>query len=543
MMEESLEAEVGRVPSESSSPADQRGHAAVGRRRAGWTWLGLALLGLAGVGVVLVATPWGAGLGGDSYYYVSGARSLLAGLGFARPAADGGFRVITHYPPGYSLALAALTATGIDTLVAARWLAATLFGLNVALAGALVFRVTRSAWPAWSAGLLVLGSPALIVTHTWVLSESLFLFLALLLLIALGRAAERGTAWRVVSAGFVAGMAYLTRYVGVALIGAGGLALLAFGAGALRRRLSTAFGFGVAAVLGPALWAARNLAQSGSISYRAQSLHPPSLERLFEAAETSSLWLLPSRFPSPLREGAALLLVILVVVLAARVLARGPSVAAPTGLKQQVGVVLSLAVVYPLSLVAAITLVGSSVPLDDRILSPLLVALLVLGVLVVWDLQQRAGRGGALRIGLAVAAVGFLALTLVRGAGSIRRLQADGQGAAARAWQESALIDWVRRLPAETAIYSNELDIIYLYTGRQVYQAPIRWDPVLEAPRHDYSEQLATMREAILHRGAVLVLFDTIGGQQAFLPSREELSEGLSEWLRADDGAVYGAAQ
>jgi len=381
------------------------------------------------------------------------------------------------------------------------------------------------------------------VTHTWVLSESLFLFLALLLLIALGRAAERGTAWRVVSAGFVAGMAYLTRYVGVALIGAGGLALLAFGAGALRRRLSTAFGFGVAALLGPALWAARNLAQSGSISYRAQALHPPSLERLFEAAETSSLWLLPSRFPSPLREGAALLLVILVVVLAARVLARGPSAAAPTGLKQQVGVVLSLAVVYPLSLVAAITLVGSSIPLDDRILSPLLVALLVLGVLVVWDLQQRAGRGGVLRIGLAVAAVGFLGLTLVRGAGTIRRLQADGQGAAARAWQESALVDWVRRLPAETAIYSNELDIIYLYTGRQVYQAPIRWDPVLEAPRHDYSEQLATMREAILHRGAVLVLFDTIGGQQAFLPSREELSEGLSEWLRADDGAVYGAAQ
>src|SRR4030042_1748209 len=110
MMEESLEADVGKVPSESSSAADSRGQAVVGRRRAGWTWLGLALLGLVGVGVVLVATPWGAGLGGDSYYYVSGARSLLAGLGFARPAADGGIRVITHYPPGDSLALAAPAA-------------------------------------------------------------------------------------------------------------------------------------------------------------------------------------------------------------------------------------------------------------------------------------------------------------------------------------------------------------------------------------------------------------------------------------------------
>lgn len=90
-------------------------------------------------------------------------------------------------------------------------------------------------------------------------------------------------------------------------------------------------------------------------------------------------------------------------------------------------------------------------------------------------------------------------------------------------------------------MYSNELDILYLYTGRQAYQVPIRWDPVREAPRQDYPEQLATMREDILQRGALLVLFDTIANQQAFLPPRPELVEGLKEILRTDDGAVYAA--
>src|SRR3972149_1497500 len=96
------------------------------RSRPTVAWMGLIVLGVFGAAAILFAAPWGAGLGGDSYYYVSGARNLLAGLGFSRPAADGGLRIITHYPPGYSAVLAVLTGLGLETLVAARWLGAVL---------------------------------------------------------------------------------------------------------------------------------------------------------------------------------------------------------------------------------------------------------------------------------------------------------------------------------------------------------------------------------------------------------------------------------
>jgi hypothetical protein len=98
---------------------------------------------------------------------------------------------------------------------------------------------------------------------------------------------------------------------------------------------------------------------------------------------------------------------------------------------------------------------------------------------------------------------------------------------------------WVRQLPGEVSIYSNELDAVYLQTGRQAFQVPIRWDPVREAPRDDYPEQLAAMRRRVQEEGAVLVLFATISGQQAFLPTEAELTDGLAEVFRSSDGAAY----
>jgi hypothetical protein len=142
-----------------------------------------------------------------------------------------------------------------------------------------------------------------------------------------------------------------------------------------------------------------------------------------------------------------------------------------------------------------------------------------------------------------VVVAAFAAMTLVRGAETARRLRADGQGAAGRAWQESALVDWVRRLPEGVPIYSNELDILYLYTGRQAFQVPIRWDPVVEAPRDDYEAQLSAMRARLTEEGAVLALFDTISAQSTFLAPREELIEGLVEVFQSSDGAAYADSE
>jgi hypothetical protein len=231
------------------------------------------------------------------------------------------------------------------------------------------------------------------------------------------------------------------------------------------------------------------------------------------------------------------------IVAAIQLLHRGKRVARLRACSIQAGALLALSVLYPIALLASLTFVDASTPLDDRILSPLLVACIALGVLAGWAFLATANGGRVLR-GLAVVVVAaFAAMTLVRGAETARRLRADGQGAAGRAWQESALVDWVRRLPEGVPIYSNELDILYLYTGRQAFQVPIRWDPVVEAPRDDYEAQLSAMRARLTEEGAVLALFDTISAQSTFLAPREELIEGLVEVFQSSDGAAYADSE
>jgi len=494
----------------------------------------LAGIGLAAAAVVLIATPWGLGQGGDSYYYVSGARSITAGEGFARPAADGTVRPITHFPPLYSLVLAGAGAAGLDVMSAGRAFHAVLFGANGLLLGWLVWRGTRSLWLAAAGSLLFSTSPAMISVHSWLLSEALFLFLVLASAAWMAQALETGRRPALIAAGIAAGLAALTRYAGLALV-LSHVVVLLWRPGR-RRWVDAGITIGLGS-FGWLVWAARNAWVAGSLTNRGLSLHLPEAERLTEAVTTVARWLLPGRLPLGLGATAVLALAVIVLVAAARRLISRRA-AAPDRAEALLTVSMTFVCVYAFMLAASLSFADASTPLDDRILSPLFVFGLVVLLTVLEPLARRDG----LPRGLAMAAIGGMAiLMLLRGGSKVIQLRQDGQGYTSRAWRESAVVDWVAELDAATAIYSNELDALYLLTGRQAYQVPIRWDPVREAERDDYPEQLTTMRGDILTRGAVLVLFDTIDGQQAFFPPRQVLTQGLTEVVRADDGAVYGA--
>jgi 4-amino-4-deoxy-L-arabinose transferase-like glycosyltransferase len=488
--------------------------------------------------VVLVATPWGAGLGGDSYYYVSGARNILAGLGFSRPAADGTFRPITHFPPFFSLGLALLTGLGLDTTQAARLFNAGLFGVNVFLVGWLIWRGTQSGLSSLGGALIFLASPAMLAVHSWVLSEPLFLCCLLLAITWLCLYLERGHGRDLVVSAILASFACLTRYVGLSLVAAAVLAILLWPGRRWWKRAQNAAVFAALSLAAPAGWFARNLALVGSPTNRGLQFHLPDSSKLLDALNTFSLWLLPGRVPATLRLGLAAAVIMGLLALTIVFLWKGPL----SGQRRPVPWIAGwLLLVYPLSILASLSLLDASTPLDDRILSPLLAAGLMLGICTAQGALSRTVAVRPARVIIGTILASFVVLTAARGVGKTLQLRADGQGYASRGWRDSHLVGWVREHPEEGPIYSNELDVLYLYTGRQAYQVPIRWDPVREAAREDYPAQLSSMRDRILHQGAVLVLFDSLSAQQAFLPTEEELSEGLVAVFRAEDGTVYTA--
>ena len=181
-------------------------------------FIALLLTSVIGVILVLQATPEGAGLSDDSIAYIAGARSMAAGHGYreAYLASDG---PVTHFPPAFPAVLAFFGFLGIDPLHAARFVNAFLFGLNAALLGILAWRMT----PSLTAGLVLAGlfvlCADLLQVHAVAMSEPLFIFLSLLSIWMFDLYFERHHhwLWLLLCAAF-SGMAYLTRYSGLALV-------------------------------------------------------------------------------------------------------------------------------------------------------------------------------------------------------------------------------------------------------------------------------------------------------------------------------------
>ncbi|MEW6566806.1 MAG: hypothetical protein AB1449_01285 [Chloroflexota bacterium] len=517
--------------------------ASISERRAAW-FLPLAI---AAVVLMLYCTRWGSGLGGDSFYYVSGARHLTQGLGFTRPTGDGGTRPITHFPPLYSLALTVPVSADVEVTAAARWLNALLLGSSVLLTGLIALRITGSTWLALAGQAAVMLAPVMLEVHSWVLSEPLFLTILLAFLLSLVHAAQRDRMALYVVCGVLASLAWFTRYVGSAVIAAGLVALLFWPGRPWRSRIRQGLAFAVGCLPVPTLWLLRNWMVSGALTNRALEVHWVTLATLREGLGVMALWLLPASIPSRVRLVLFLLGGLALMVGSAWLIWHQPrpedEVRVASDATAGVWVLSVFALAYAVLLLLSLSFLDASTALDDRMLSPLYPVGVMLALVVSRGLFDRAGRPHALQATGSIVLVAFVALTAWRGWGTVRALAKDGQGYASRSWHQSTLVAAIRALPDGIPIYSNELDGIYLLTGRPAFMVPIRWDPMRAAPRADFEVQLALMRQRLFGEGGVLVLFPSLARQESFLPSEAELTAGLAVALTSAEGVIYSAPE
>jgi len=200
----------------------------------------LALVGAIGL---YMATALGMGSSFDSFVYVYAARSVLQGQGLLMQSPTGALVPMTHYPPLYPLALAAISALGVDPLVAARGLNLVLFAMNGWLIAATIYVFTRRSLLTAALGEVVaLSSVDLLFIHSWAWSEPLFILLGLVGLILLAAYLSKPRGWMLIVSAAALSAAFLTRYTGFALVLSALAALM---------------------LLGPGLWRAWLLALSG----------------------------------------------------------------------------------------------------------------------------------------------------------------------------------------------------------------------------------------------------------------------------------------
>lgn len=489
-----------------------------------------AAAALALAALVLHATArFGPGVSPDSVYYLSAARSLAGGEGLT--TFEG--RPLVDWPPLFPALLAAGDLVGLDPLDGARLVNAGLAGLTVLLAGLWLGRALCSGPLFLVAIVFVATAPALTRVALMAWSEPLFLCLTFACLAATGRHLATGRRRHLAAAAVTAAAAALTRYAGLPIYLAVGLSLLLRPGWRRGRRAGSAVLFLAAAGTPALLWVVRNQRLAGEPAGERAAAATPLASNLRGSVHQVAQWFFPSgtaatgEVPPGAYVSAFLLAALLAALVALGVRELRPGRRARPGRASVLETLPFAAFVaaYWSFSVAAASLVAMD-PLNQRLMSPVLLPLACLVFVAADRLPEALGGGPARRRVAAVVVALVLAWPALAGAlGGARalpRYRAEGiVGYSTRDWRRPELAAALRRLPAGAPVFSNAPDALYFLTGIEAGWTPSR-------ARYRSGEALAGEREAFRRRlcqasPAYLVWLDTV--ERSYLYPEGEVLE------------------
>ena len=492
----------------------------------------LGLLTASGIWLLKTSTPSGLGLIDDAISYIAAARALLNGQGFTRIWLATATEAITHWPPFFSFSLATISRIfDIDPYRSARVLNTLVFGANAGILGLFGFKMTRSRLAGVFLSVLFLSNSALLGLHAQALSEPLYISISLLAFLAFFYALERleleeNNKWFVL-AGFLTSLSYLTRYAALSLLATFIIAIFILRPTWRKRFVSLAlFLFGA---LPPILaWMIRNKLVGGSVTNRVVEWHPVAVENAQRGLNEFFSFLVPlQELRSAWFENYLLLAIILGIIVPALLvwlLWDGLKYFLNPNENAQPEIISFTTSLYVFgymgSLLVSLSFFDAATPLNDRILSPVYVAFLVILVFFIHSFFQQ---GKIVKRIFASALVLFFFCTFVTAqVRTVKALQENPHGFASWRWRESTVMETLRSLPDDVEIHTNQPAAVYFWTDRPVYRL---W---YEQP------------EALQTENAVLAIFfpaddDTPKFQSWFA----EMTEGLELVEKSGLGNLY----
>ena len=182
---------------------------------------------LASIGGYLVfyAMKWGPWAFSDSSAYVGAARNIASGKGLVILQSTGKVKPLTEFPPFFPMVLSIFGGNKLDYISTIRWCNIFLFSSSIFLFSQTIYTATRKHFLSIIATLIFISSPQIVTTYTSAMSEPLFLFLLLLSLFLLLLIFQKDTKILRISFFIVSSLLPITRYAGVLLVGIFGIGL------------------------------------------------------------------------------------------------------------------------------------------------------------------------------------------------------------------------------------------------------------------------------------------------------------------------------
>jgi hypothetical protein len=488
-------------------------------------------LALLGAWVVLLVTKrWGLGLLPESMVYVQAAKHFVSGQGLSVFSSAGTLQPMTAYPPLFPFVLSWGWFLGLDPYTWARFLNASLFGVNIFLAGLLAFTYTRKLYSAVLAACLLLGSVHILETHLVLLSRPLLMAGTLGFFLVLAMFLKNGTRRSFYAAVILAVVAAMTHTIGLLVIISGIVSFYILTPGTRGERVRRAFLFADFALLPSALWFGWKLINEAPSVWRIFHFHWPSLKQIYGSINTVSIWLLPKPMPDLLRWAALGLVIGVILALVRKLKLDRKSFPASS----------ALALVLFLGIFLLVLLIKAFIVVDTGAISQfgltVVWAILLILLAISWSgLLQQRNLPGRVRQVIVACLVLFVALTLARAVRSGAVFYKRGGGYSSTVWGKSEVVRNIRALD-DVPVYTNDQAAFYYLAGRSSVQLPDSDQETLRFP-----SRAKVSDDFYRARGLAVIFYPSKENLQAL--DRIRLDTPLKRFMGDCLAAIYGVTR
>jgi hypothetical protein len=469
--------------------------------------LPVLLLAVAALLLCLHANRFGADILPDSGDYITAGIRLSRGEGFSIPNRTGPPAPLTWFPPLFSTVIAAVESLHLPIYRSVGDFNAGCYALLVLLTGLWIRRAGGN-WICSAAGAaIVLTNHAVYLVHSIVLSEPMFLLFVTGCLWSLATWRSSGKLRFAALAGIMAALATLTRYAGISLLPTAFLLILLSLSRNWKQKFSAVFLTTVIGLLPAIAWSRIHTPPHQAATGRTLQWHPITRDCIQDGLQTLSSFVLPEDHHLKIPSIGLLALGLILTIGSAILIARSRHTSAtdldappPYG-KSAAAVTLIFAVTYLLFLVASISLLDADTPLDERILSPLVVPLAVL-CCVGLSAMTAALRSTPLRFLIAL----LFMVALFQHSLSLYDPLHQRQSPEDLAWYptlQSDTLDSLRDIPANEAVWSDKPCAIYMAYRLRTDALPDRPTEPTADPQSaaDYAEAIQILRDQLTDAG------------------------------------------
>ena len=481
--------------------------------------------------LLIALSPQLIGTSPDSIVYVNVARSLLNGEGLSHYNwITSQISPLTHYPPVYPILLSTFSLNVFDPLISAKWFHALIYALNVFLIIKILQKYCANYWFPIIGGFMIGISEFLFQVHIMAWSEPFFLTCMLGSFLLIDYMQVKQSNWVLINLGSVVGAAIMTRYAGLAFAAAFGVWILFWYPNEFKRRINALFLYCLPILIILAVWFGRNYSLNESVANRTISIHLISWEHFQSAMFTFSNMLLPGIRATNVAGLLLLLIWAVAIVYVVKTAEPIPYILKISGVT---------AVFYITFLITSISLIDAYTPLNNRILSPLLLIIFLWLFAAADTISPKLQTIPFVRLLPLSVFLIYAVLLLVGNGRSTANYYQYGKGFTSTGWQASQLIEQIEGLQSTATIYSNGPDVIYLLTGRLTNRIPNHTFPTTQLKNEDFAHERTKMVATLQEEKGYYVNFNAIN-RTHLSTSEAILSQTPYELIfKSPEGEIY----